>query len=325
LANADKYQLFHKHLLPAVNDKKIDCLELDTLIFAALTTVRGAFEGDQIVQRPGSSPSQRLLNSMRLIVAVDEASDFSATELACMTLLAHPRFNSVTLAGDLMQRMTKHGVATWTELELLQDKPTLFDLKVSYRQSPKLLTIAGELWRKTIGTPPPFSSAYSSTTDEPDALHFENPDTAQQAAWVADRVVEVFEANTNRLPSIAVFVPSEDQVRQVSKLLSAALETHNIPVEACHDGKVLGTQAKVRVFNVEFIKGLEFEAVFFVEVDKLANLVPDLVDRYLYVGLTRARSFLGVTSGNGFPEQLRHVKQSFLTTDWKRFAEIPNP
>ncbi len=321
LANWENHQLFHKHLLPTVNEKKLDYLELDTLIFAALVTTRGAFDGVALVQQAGSSASQRLLNSMRLIVAVDEASDFSATELACMALLAHPRFNSVTLAGDLMQRMTKHGVSDWGELAILHQIPVTFDLKVSYRQSPKLLKIAGELWQKTIGTPPPFSSAYATTTHEPDALHFGSADAAQQAAWMADRIVEVFAANNHRLPSIAVFVPSEDAVRHVSKLLSEALQPHNIPVEPCHDGKVLGTQAKVRAFNVEFIKGLEFEAVFFVEVDKLAQSVPELVDRYLYVGLTRARSFLAVTSANGFPAQLRHVEQSFLTSDWKRFAE----
>jgi DNA helicase IV len=118
-----------------------------------------------------------------------------------------------------------------------------------------------------------------------------------------------------------VFVPSEDAVRKVSELLSGSLRPHNIPVDACHDGRVLGTQAKVRVFNVEFIKGLEFEAVFFVDVDELAQSVPELVDRYLYVGLTRARSFLAVTSRSGFPRALRHVQQSFVALNWQRFAE----
>jgi len=143
-----------------------------------------------------------------------------------------------------------------------------------------------------------------------------------QAAWIAERIVEVFEANALRLPSIAVFVPSEEQVVPVCRVLTTQLEAHNIPVEASHGGRILGNQAKVRVFNVEFIKGLEFEAVFFVGIDQLAMTAPTLVDRYLYVGLTRARNFLAVTCGTAFPEQLKHVQAMFKDGNWKRFAEL---
>lgn len=133
--------------------------------------------------------------------------------------------------------------------------------------------------------------------------------------------MEVFEANALRLPSIAVFVPSEEQVAPVCQVLASKLEAQNIPVEASHHGRILGNQAKVRVFNVEFIKGLEFEAVFFVGIDQLANTAPELVDRYLYVALTRARSFVAVTCETAFPEQLKHVQAMFKDGDWKRFAE----
>ena len=34
-------------------------------------------------------------------------------------------------------------------------------------------------------------------------------------------------------------------------------------VSACPDGKVVGQETAVRVFDVQHIKGLEFEAVFF--------------------------------------------------------------
>jgi len=172
LANWEELGFFLGSSLPAVNERKIDSLELDTLIFAALSVVRDAHDGGQVLQESGDSVSQKLLNEMRLVVAVDEASDFSATELGCMALLAHPRFNSVTLSGDLMQRMTQHGIADWGELELLHTKPEIFDLKISYRQSPRLLRIAGELWQKTFGTPPPFASAFCDSGDEPDALRF---------------------------------------------------------------------------------------------------------------------------------------------------------
>ena len=40
------------------------------------------------------------------------------------------------------------------------------------------------------------------------------------------------------------------------------------------------------MFDIQYIKGLEFEAVFFVGVDQLAANQPELFDKYLYVGTT---------------------------------------
>ncbi len=40
---------------------------------------------------------------------------------------------------------------------------------------------------------------------------------------------------------------------------------------------------------------MEFEVVFYVGLDQMADVHKDLVEKYFYVGLSRARSFLGVT------------------------------
>ena len=62
------------------------------------------------------------------------------------------------------------------------------------------------------------------------------------------------------------------------------------------------------------IKGLEFEAVFFVGLDRLVEQEPDLFDKYLYVGATRAATYLGVTvSGMVLPDRLSCLKESFRT------------
>ncbi|HAZ8153761.1 TPA: ATP-binding domain-containing protein [Escherichia coli] len=51
----------------------------------------------------------------------------------------------------------------------------------------------------------------------------------------------------------------------------------------------------MRVFDIQHIKGMEFEAVFFVSIDQLATLHPALFGKYLYVGITRAATYLDVT------------------------------
>ncbi|HVZ62012.1 MAG TPA: ATP-binding domain-containing protein, partial [Terriglobales bacterium] len=93
------------------------------------------------------------------------------------------------------------------------------------------------------------------------------------------------------------------------------LAENTVRIVACHKGRVVGEEQEVRVFDIEYIKGLEFEAVFIVGLDGLATRVPDLFNRYLYVGVTRAATFLGVTCNQQLPGTLEFVR-SFLTSSW---------
>ena len=82
------------------------------------------------------------------------------------------------------------------------------------------------------------------------------------------------------------------------------------------NGQVVGHQNEVRVFDVQHIKGLEFEAVFFVDLDQLPEQKADLFPSYLYVGSTRAATYLGITCRMSLPPLLRPIKSSF-TSHWK--------
>jgi DNA helicase IV len=113
------------------------------------------------------------------------------------------------------------------------------------------------------------------------------------AGWVADRIKEV-ERSVKEMPTIAVLVNSEADVKSTAEALSACLENINLKAVACEEGKALGEGTDVRVFDIQHIKGLEFEAVFFVGVDKLVEQKPELFDRHLYVGATRAATYLGM-------------------------------
>jgi len=101
----------------------------------------------------------------------------------------------------------------------------------------------------------------------------------------------------------------------MAEALNEKLEDFNLRAEACVGGKSLGEGNNVRVFSIEHIKGLEFEAVFFVGVDELAELVPDLFDKYLYVGFTRAATYLGMTCNQQLPEPLSQLRSEF-TESW---------
>src|SRR5262249_15178735 len=154
--------------------------------------LRETLHGRPLKQTGGESPVQRLVNEFRTVVAVDEAADFSAVELACMYLLSNPAFDAVTFAGDLMQRMTREGLSSWTELSLLLPPHQELQLRLSYRQSARLLRIAVALYEKFVMEPPPFESAFAPDAGDPAPLLFQATDASSTANWLVDRIIEVY-------------------------------------------------------------------------------------------------------------------------------------
>lgn len=66
-----------------------------------------------------------------------------------------------------------------------------------------------------------------------------------------------------------------------------------------------------------FVKGLEFEAAFFIGIDWLAMRMPELYRRFVYVGITRAATYLGVTCYGDLPSGLNPVRSHFRTEGWR--------
>jgi UvrD-like helicase C-terminal domain len=86
-------------------------------------------------------------------------------------------------------------------------------------------------------------------------------------------------------------------------------------------GLVVGDAREVRIFDVQHvqhIKGMEFEAVFFVGIDRLAERIPSL-----YVGVTRAATYLGLTCETVLPKRLETARTHFATTSWSDHARFP--
>ena len=304
----------------AIKEMRIDQQEMSMLLYVSLRWVRATwenFDSDDSNRITTGGPSY-LIQDQKLIVAIDEASDFSAVELAAMSLLADPIKSSVSLSGDLMQRLTPTGLRSWSELESLGIDIPRFDLRRAYRQTDRLTRLAGKLYSAFSGDSKAPSESINPADNDPLVLVKDTPDAAQTAAWVAHRIQEIFDLSGGRLPSIGVLLPSEEDVAPFTKLLMDELFDSAIDVEASLSGQSLGTTSKVRVFCVDHIKGLEFESVFFCDIDVMAEKQGDLIDKFVYVGLSRARSFLGMTFRHSFPEKLNSIRNDLHFAE--RFA-----
>ena len=253
-------------------------------------------------------------DTAKAVVAIDEATDFTGIDLACMGSFSHPRFNSVTLCGDIMQRLEKTGINSWDEYKILIKNTVQMDLLISFRQTPLLFELARKLYVQNTKSEPEFRSYQAPDVNDPKPLLFISSDKEETANWIGDRIKEIHDRYQGNTPSIAVFVADESEIMSVTKLINGheKLESFGIKAVECLQGRVLGSANNVRVYSVKYIKGLEFEAVFFVGSDEIIHEHEDLVDKYLYVGLSRATYFLAITANNNLPERLNVIKQDLV-------------
>jgi DNA polymerase III delta prime subunit len=294
--------------------RDIHPLELDVVV---LTILRAA--GDLIIKSnilrdidsPAWSSLQPILGHYRNQILVDEATDFSPIQLACMAALAHPRLRSFFACGDFNQRLTTWGARSADELQWVFPDLDIREINVSYRQSKQLNNLARAMILAVGGTEQSVSlPAHVDSSGVAPALLEYAADTSIVISWLADRIREI-ERFVGQLPSTAIFVNAEDDVAPLSEALNAALAEHNIQVIACREGQSVGQESNVRVFDIQHIKGLEFEAVFYVGIDQLAALHPALFDKYLYVGTTRAATYLGITCENALPDAIEGLRTHF--------------
>lgn len=289
--------------------------EID-LIMLAMLRGAAAIEGDRLLSARLSERRPPILDDIARLrrnqILVDETTDFSPVQLACMSALAKPEIDSLFLSGDFNQRLTRWGSRSEEELKWVAPGLEVQRISVSYRQSRKLASFARTLARSqgaevddkapefgdNVGFDPVFGPSLDS--DE------------ERARWLTDKIREIERVADGEMPTIAVLVPSKEALGPLTEALNIELASLSLQAKAYSDGEAIGKTNDVRVFPIEHIKGLEFEAVFFVDVDQLAQSEPDLFDRYIYVGATRAATFLGLTCrGSSLPTGLDREDLTF--------------
>lgn len=260
------------------------------------------------------------INNSKHVIGVDEATDFHIIDLLAIQSLANPEIASVTYSGDLMQRLTEGGIRDWNELNIFIKDFEVKNLQVSYRQSPTLLEVAESIYHKATGKKSEYVSFMDKDESEPRPLLYVNEEEDELLNWISKRIIEIYNSYGGFIPSIAIFLSNESELDNFSRRLGNldCLSDIDIKVLACNNGQILGDKNTIRVFSIDYIKGLEFEAVFFHKIEdvfKKGN--KEIVLKNLYVGLSRASFYLGVTSFEKIPE-LNFLNEYFETekTNW---------
>ncbi|MBC8386213.1 MAG: ATP-binding domain-containing protein, partial [Gammaproteobacteria bacterium] len=297
----------------------IDSTELDAMVLLMLRNARELLSQTFVsknIEDTKFTTVAKVTGLFKTQVLADEATDFSVLQLACMESLTRIESLSFFACGDFNQRITGNGIRSIDQLKWIN--PRLKEEKITtvYRQSQalndfaKLLleTQGGDL--SSLGKLPENSNHYGVKP----VLKEKTSSLEEIASWLANRIAEIEQA-VGQTPTIAVLVNSEDEVKPLAEALGPCLENLSLQAVGCLEGQSLGQGKDVRVFDVQHIKGLEFEAVFFIGIDQLAEKIPELFDRFLYVGATRAATYLGLICHNEFPSSLEKLRPQFIE-DW---------
>lgn len=293
-------------------------LEVDAVLLAMLRA-GGVMLRDTRLAQKIESQQYGLLRTIgdlrRSQVLVDEATDFGPLQLAAMAQLCDPAVGAFVACGDFNQRITRWGARSEVELNWAVPQLDIRKIAITYRHTRQLNELAHALAAAGGSDAAPALLPAHVDSEGVAPLLASGLSVDQTTIWLAARLREI-EAR-HRLPSVAVLVNRESEVQPLADALNAALQGANIQCVGCPNGMARGQDNDVRVFDVRHIKGLEFEAVFFVNVDELAASEPDLFDKFLFVGATRAATYLGLTSkGTELPKAIEGVRNLFVQ-DWR--------
>ena len=114
-----------------------------------------------------------------------------------------------------------------------------------------------------------------------------------------DELEEVYNAYGKKLPAIAIFLNDKKDIYEFVRMLNDTdfVNDNGIQIVDGSEGNVLSNGDSIRVYPINVVKGMEFDVVFFHNIDK-SNIDKDLLSRYVYVGVSRAAFFLGITMEN---------------------------
>lgn len=236
------------------------------------------------------------LNNVKHVIGIDEATDYSLLDYYFIASFKHYEFSSITLCGDIMQGLNANGIQAWTDLNSILPGLEVMQLSTSYRQLPSLVEVSKKMYFDDQKVQAPYSSNGELRDTDPKPLSFVSNDEEEKAEWIANRVLEIYQYCNNSMPSIGIFIPDDQNVQDFADLINSLDMLNGIKVVA---GRESSATKMVRVFHLTEVKGMEFEAAFFHNIDHATGLnfgnTSKIMRRHLYVGISRAATFLAAT------------------------------
>ena len=232
----------------------------------------------QLTMGPLRGRKNKLLQYHHLLV--DEVQDFSIPELQLLLSMTPPERRSVTLAGDMDQRiLAGNRYQDWnTMLQALSVEVTAMEpLTIGYRSTYEIMEVAkhviGHLSVNTVWE----ATRHGAPVER---FGFQHPGVL--IAFLVDSLGSLL----RREPSASVVVLTRELPE--ARKIAGQLERAEIPGLRLVADQDFSFRAGVEVTDISQTKGLEFDYVLLVDADASTYGPDDLSRHLLYVGITRA-------------------------------------
>ncbi|MGE3993615.1 MAG: hypothetical protein AB7F49_37640, partial [Pseudorhodoplanes sp.] len=184
-------------------------LEVDLMLLALLKAGRSMLEERRIARaftQGDYRPLVPIRELYRTQVVVDEATDFSPVQLACMAQISDPAANAFVACGDFNQRITSWGSRSDADLKWVHPDINIRAITITYRHSRQLNELARAIARLSAPDTPEAQLPPRTDNDgfKP-VLVTGTRDHLAIGAWLSARIDEI-ERLSQELPPIAVLV-----------------------------------------------------------------------------------------------------------------------
>lgn len=273
---------------------------------------------------PNSQSKNKYFNAYekhtKTIIAVDEAPDLSLIDLKCIYSFRNQNVSSVLFCGDMLQKNTNLGLKNWSQLTEVGIPYNLEKLDTTFRQSQTLLECTLPIYNRLNRVSIRYTTQFEKYANEPKPLLFVASDINLRIDWIKDRLIDIHSAYGKEFPSTAIIVNTSVQaniVLQRLKMLDFDLNV-NIYNESLKNKDLT---KKALIFTLDQIKGVEFEAALFLDLGELSEsdkVHNELRMQYLYMAMTRAAFYLGITQTHPFNGELDFLNKVFetKTSNW---------
>lgn len=319
--------LFNKKLLEKIqkkdSGKRIHSEELELIIGFINNMLLGIYKKSRLrFNGMKSKYVEAYRENVKPVIGIDEATDYSVIDYYFMVSFRHYEYSSLTLCGDIMQGLNDNGIKRWEQLKktVLPNLETV-ELKTSYRQLPTLLDMSKQMYFDDQKIEAPYSTTKERANNEPVPICFVSDDEEEKAEWMAKRIIEVYKNYHDSMPSVAIFVGDDVNIKGLVDLMNDQDYLNGIQIYDCSENRTAPNTKAVRVFRISEVKGMEFEVVFFYDIDTaLENCSLDIMRRYLYVGVSRATTHLAATftQEEGNEDIIKYFNR--VTDNWKIYG-----
>lgn len=240
-----------KYYIDDSDNKNISHNELDIIVLAYLQFYNWFAQRNMLSKKKVINDGIEKLH--RAQIFVDEITDFSPIQIRIMSQLFSDSNKTFVGAGDFGQRLTNNGISSITDLQWAIPSVLIRKIEIPYRQSKQLYELSQKIinnYNENFKQP-----RYLDTNGLYPTVGFNLDSYDKKAYWLTKRICEI-EHQVKKLPSIAILVNKENEIKPLALAMNKYLLEFNIQVDACLEGKILGYKNNIRIFSIDYIKGL---------------------------------------------------------------------